>query len=98
MTVKDQNGNVLFTDRKLYEVFDQHLPSNKDGWMGFDDWDLTAMTHINLGLEPFQTDAITRVLPLKEDTKSVTVEAAFIFIYEEGQESVIKKEVKTIDF
>jgi hypothetical protein len=99
VTVKDQNGNVLFTERKSYEVHDLHLPSNKDGWMGFDDWDLTAMTHIDeLALKPFQTDSLTRVVPLKEDTKSVTVEAAFIFIYEEGQESVIKKEVKTINF
>jgi hypothetical protein len=98
VTVKDQNGNVLFTDRKLYEVFDQHLPSNKDGWMGFDDWDLTAMTQINLGLEPFQKDSMTRVIPLKEDTTSVTVEAAFIFIYEEGDEGILKKATKKIDF
>ena len=98
MTVKDQNGSVLFTERKLYEVYDLHLPSNKDGYLGFDDWDLTAMTHINLGLEPFETDSVTRVIPLKEDTKSVSVEASFIFIYEKGDEGVIKKEVKTIDF
>ena len=99
MTVKDQNNKVLFTERKLYEVHDLHLPSNKDGWMGFDDWDLTAMTHItDLALEPFQTDSIFRVIPLKEDTKSVTVEAAYLFIYEEGDEGVIKKETKMIEF
>jgi len=98
VTVKDQNGNVLFTERKLYEVYDLHLPDNKDGWMGFDDWDLTAMTHINLGLEPFKTDSMTKVIPLKEDTTSVNVEAAFIFIYEEGDEGVIKTETKTITF
>ena len=99
MTVKDQNNKVLFTERKLYEVHDLHLPSNKDGWMGFDDWDLTAMTHItDLALEPFQTDSILRVIPLKEDTKSVTVEAAYLFIYEEGDEGVIKKETKMIEF
>ena len=98
MTVKDQNGNVLFTERKLYEVYDLHLPDNKDGWMGFDDWDITAMTHINLGLEPFEKDAMTKVIPLKEDTTSVTVEASYVFIYEEGIEGVIKKETKTVTF
>ena len=99
MTVKDQNGNVLFTERKSYEVHDLHLPSNKDGYLGFDDWDLTAMTHIDeLALKPFQTDSLTRVVPLKEDTKSVTVEASYIFIYEEGDSAVIQKTSKKIDF
>ena len=98
MTVKDQNGNVVFTERKLYEVNDLHLPGNKDGWLGFDDWDITAMTHINQSLEPLKSDSITRVIPLKEDTTSVNVEASFIYIYEEGDEGVIKKEVKTVNF
>lgn len=67
--------------------------------MGFDDWDLTAMTHItDLALEPFQKDSMLRVIPLKEDTKSVTVEAAYLFIYEEGDEGVIKKATKMIEF
>lgn len=99
VTVKDQNGNVLFSERKLYEVYDLHLPTNKPGYLGFDDWDLTAMTHIDeLALKPFQTDSMTRVVPLKEDTTSVDVEAAYIFIYEEGNEGVLKKETKTIKF
>ena len=67
--------------------------------MGFDDWDLTAMTHITeLALEPFQTDTVFRVIPLQEDTKSVSVEAAYLFIYEEGDEGVIKKATKMIEF
>ena len=99
MTVKDQNNKVLFTERKSYEVHDLHLPSNKDGWMGFDDWDLTAMTHItDLALEPFQKDSMLRVIPLEKDTKSVTVEADYLFIYEEGDEGVIKKATKMIEF
>jgi len=99
VTVKDQNNKVLFTERKSYEVHDLHLPSNKDGWMGFDDWDLTAMTHItDLALEPFQKDSMLRVIPLEKDTKSVTVEAAYLFIYEEGDEGVIKKATKMIEF
>lgn len=98
VTVKDQNDNVLFTDRKSYEVHDLHLPNNKDGWLGFDDWDITAMTHINMGIKPLETDSLTRVVPLKADTKSVNVEAAFIFIYEEGESAVLKKASKDITF
>jgi len=98
VTVKDQSGKVLFSDRKIYEVHDLHLPNNKDGWLGFDDWDITAMTHINMGLEPFEVDSQTFVVPLKEDTKSVDVEAAYLFIYEEGDSAVINKETTKIEF
>jgi hypothetical protein len=99
VSVKDQNGNVLYTERKLYELYDLHLPSNKPGYLGFDDWDLTAMTHIDeLALKPFQTDSLTRVVPLKKDTTSVNVEAKYIFIYEKGVEGAIKKETKKVDF
>jgi hypothetical protein len=99
VSVKDQDGNVLYTERKLYELYDLHLPSNKPGYLGFDDWDLTAMTHIDeLALKPFQTDSLTRVVPLKKDTTSVNVEANYLFIYEKGVEGVIKKETKTVDF
>lgn len=98
MTVKDQNGKVLFSKTKEYEVHDLHLPQNKDGWMGFDDWDLTAMTHINLGLKPFQTDSLTFVVPLKADTKSAEVEATYKFIYEENDMQDWKKVSKKVDF
>ena len=98
MSVKDQNGKVLFTDRKEYNVYDQHLPSNKDGWLGFDDWDLTAMTHINLSLEPLETDTRKFVVPLNADTTSATIEASFIFDYEEGDSAVIDTVSKKIEF
>ncbi|RJQ55036.1 MAG: hypothetical protein C4526_04365 [Nitrospiraceae bacterium] len=98
MTVKDQDGKVLFSETKNYEVYDLHLPSNKEGWMGFNDWDLTAMTHINLGLEPLKTDSLTFVVPLKADTKSATVEATYKFIYEEGDTADWKKVSKKVEF
>lgn len=98
MTVTDQDGNVLFTDKKDYGVYDLHLPSNRDGWLGFDDWDITAMTHIDLGIEPHQSDSNTYVVPLKEDTKSVTVQADFVFNYEPGQSGVINSASKQIVF
>lgn len=98
MSVKDQNGNILFTERRDYAVYDQHLPSNKDGWMGFDDWDLTAMTHINLGLEPLTEESQTYVVPMNADTTSVNIEASFIFEYEPGNSAVIETASKKIDF
>lgn len=96
--MKDQDGKVLFSRTKEYEVFDLHLPQNREGWMGFDDWDITAMTHINLGLEPLQTDSLTFVVPLNIDTKSATAEATYKFIYEEGDSAVWKTVSKKIEF
>jgi len=98
VTVKDQDGKVLFSKTKEYEVFDLHLPQNKEGWMGFNDWDITAMTHINLGLEPLQTDSLSFVVPLKENTTSAEVEAIYRFIYEEGDTAVWKKASKKVGF
>jgi len=98
VTVKDQKGKVLFSKTKEYEVYDLHLPDNKDGWLGFDDWDITAMTHINKGIKPLKTDSETYVALLNEDTKSVDIEASFIFLYEEGGSVVISKVNKKVEF
>jgi len=98
VTVKDQDGKVVFSKSKEYEVYDLHLPSNKEGWMGFNDWDLTAMTHINLGLEPLETDSLTFVVPLKAGTKYVEIEAAYKFTYEEGNTADWQRVSKKIEF
>lgn len=98
MTVKDQDGKVVFSKTKEYVLYDLHLPQNKEGWMGFNDWDLTAMTHINLGLEPLETDSLTFVVPLKAGTKSVDIEAAYRFIYEGNDTAVWQSASKKIEF
>ena len=98
MTVKDQDGKVLLTKTKEYAIYDVHLPDNKEGYLGMNNYDITAQHHIDLGLEPHHTESITDVLPLPVGTKSVTVEATFNYLYEEDVSAVIKKETKTIDF
>jgi hypothetical protein len=98
VTVKDQDGNVVFSKNEEFAVYDLHLPSDKDGWLGLDDWDITAMTHINLGLEPKHTESYTHVVPLAAGTKSVTVEAAYSYLYEDGKSAVIKSVINKVDF
>ncbi|GAB4543133.1 MAG: hypothetical protein Fur0020_12590 [Thermodesulfovibrionia bacterium] len=98
MTVKDQNGKVLFSKTKDYEVYDLHLPQNKKGWLGFDDWDITAMTHVNLGLEPLSEDSERFVAVLNKDTTVAEIEAAFVFHYEEGNSAVIDKVSRRLEF
>lgn len=98
VTVKDQNGKVIFSENKVYAVYDLHMPDNKDGWLGLDDWDITAMTHVNLGLEPHKTESFTNVVTLPAGTTSATVEAAFSYLYEDGQSAVIKSVLNKVDF
>ncbi|MCK5426962.1 MAG: hypothetical protein KAJ34_04650 [Thermodesulfovibrionia bacterium] len=56
------------------------------------------MVHVNLGIEPLETDSQTFVIPLTVDTKSVNVEASFTFIYEEGKSASIHAVTKKVDF
>ncbi len=98
MTVKDQDGKVVYSDTEEYGVYDLHFADNKEGYLGLNNWDITAQNHVNLGLEPHKTESITKVLPLEIGTKSVTVEAAFNYLYEEGHSEVIKKATKKIDY
>jgi hypothetical protein len=98
VTVKDQDGKVVFSKIEEYAVYDLHFADNKEGYLGLNNWDITAQKHIDLGLEPHHTESVTEVLPLAVGTKSVTVEAAFNYLYEEGQSAVIKKASQKIDF
>ena len=69
MTVKDQNGKKVFSRQKEYAVYDFHFMENKEGYLGLNNWDITAMDHVNLGIEPMETDSQTFVIPLTENTK-----------------------------
>ncbi len=98
MTVKDQDGKVVFSKNKEYGVYDFHFAENKEGYLGLNNWDITAMTHFDLGIEPHETDSNTFVIPLKEGTKSAEVEAVFSYLYEPGKSAVINKATQKVDF
>ena len=98
MTVKDQDGKEVFSRNEEYGVYDLHFEHNKEGWIGLNDWDITAMDHIDLGLEPGKIESYTFVIPLKGDTKSVDIDATFSYIYEEGQKTAIQTVTKKIEF
>ncbi len=98
MTVKDQNGKEVFSRQKEYAVYDLHFAENKEGYIGLNEWDITAMDHVDLGIHPLETDSQTFVIPLTENTKSVKVEAVFSYIYEEGKKSAVHKVIEKVDF
>ncbi|MDP3296741.1 MAG: hypothetical protein Q8N09_03980 [Thermodesulfovibrionia bacterium] len=98
MTVKNQDGKEVFSKRKEYFVYDFYFAENKEGYLGLNNWDITAMKRIKRGIAPLETDSEVYVIPLTEDTKSVEVEAAFSSLYEPGKSAVINKVTKKIDF
>lgn len=96
MTAKDQDGKVVLTERRKYDNWNLWFEGGK--WVELRQWDITAATNVNLGLEPEQTDTKTHVVVLDKDTKSVNVEAKFIFEHEPDHWEEVKKVTKTIDF
>ncbi len=98
VTVKDQDGKVLVTKKKVFAVYDVHLADNKEGWLGMSNYDITAQHHINLGIEPHHVESITDVVPLPVGTKAATVEANFNYDYEATHSEVIKTVSKTVQF
>lgn len=98
MTVKDQDGKTLFSRTKVYEVRSLHFRHNKEGYLGLDYWDITAMDQVDLGIRPHQTDTSSFIIPLPEDTASVEVEAVFNFIYEKGRSAVIHRKIEKVKF
>jgi len=117
VTVKDQDGKVVFTKiAKEYEVNDFYFKDNKkgetvtdpntkvatqlpkEGYLGLNNWDITAMDHVYDALEPGQTDSFTFVVPLTEGTKSVTVEATYKYIYDKETTAQINTSSKKIEF
>ncbi len=97
--MKDQNGNVVFSKVKEYALYDMHYAEhNKEGYLGLNDWDITSMYRSNFGIEPFETDSQTFIIPLPEGTKSVDIKASFRFIYEKDKEAVWNSVTKKVEF
>lgn len=95
MTAKDQNGNVIHTERRKYENWNLWFEGNKDVALKL--WDITATTSINHGLEPGQPDTSTNVVLLDMDTESVTVEVKFLFEHSPDNWETIKTVTQTLD-
>ena len=98
MTVKDQNGKIVFSKEKEYALYDLHFAQNKEGYLGLNDWDITSMYRSNFGVEPFETDSQTFIIPLPEGTKSVDIKASFRFLYEKDKEAIWTSVTKKIEF
>ena len=77
MTAKDQNGNVIHTERRKYQNWNLWFEGRKD--VALQLWDITATANVNLGLEPDKPDEKSHVVLLDKDVKTVTIEVALLF-------------------
>ena len=96
MTAKDDKGNVIHTERRKYENWNLWFQGGKEVALRL--WDITATTSVNMGLEPEQLSAETHVILVAPGTKTVTIEANFLFEPEPDKWETIKTVTKTVNF
>jgi hypothetical protein len=77
VTAKDQNGNIIHTERRKYQNWNLWFEGRKEVALKL--WDITATASVNLGLEPDKPDLKTHVVLLNDDVESVTIDAKFLF-------------------
>ena len=94
MTAKDQNGNVIHTERRKYQNWNLWFDGRKD--VALELWDITATASVNLGLEPDKPSQETHVVQLKSDVTSVTIDVKFLFESTPDHWETIKTATKTL--
>ncbi|HBH60723.1 MAG TPA: hypothetical protein DDX85_03065 [Nitrospiraceae bacterium] len=96
MTVTDDKGKVIHTERRKYENWNLWFEGGKKVELRL--WDITATTSVNMGLEPGETSEETHVLLVDQDTKSVNIDVKFLFEPEPDKWETIKTVNKTVEF
>ena len=94
MTAKDQNGNVVHTERRKYQNWNLWFEGGKE--VALQLWDITATTSVNLGLEPDKPDQKAHVVLLNDDVERVTIEVKFLFENTPDHWETIKTATKTL--
>jgi hypothetical protein len=94
VTAKDQNGNVIHSERRKYQNWNLWFEGRKD--VALQLWDITATASVNLGLEPDKPSQQAHVVTLKNDVKSVTIEVKFLFESTPDHWETIKTATKTM--
>ncbi|UCE70985.1 MAG: hypothetical protein JSU99_06710, partial [Nitrospiraceae bacterium] len=79
VTAKSPDGDLLFSNKKVYHVGDLYFKGGKQVAMA--EWDITATEHFDLGLKALETDTSTFVIPLKADSKRADISVQFLYLY-----------------
>jgi len=94
VTAKDQNGNVIHTERRKYQNWNLWFEGRKD--VALQLWDITATANVNLGLEPDKPSQQAHVVTLNSDVESATIEVKFLFESTPDHWETIKTATKTV--
>jgi hypothetical protein len=94
VTAKDQDGNVIHTERRKYQNWNLWFEGRKD--VALQLWDITATASVNLGLEPDKPDETTHVVELGKEVKSVTIDVSLLFENTPDKWETIKTSTKTV--
>ncbi len=96
MTVKDNNGNLVYSKQKDFHVGDLYFKGGKQVAMA--EWDITATEHFDLGIKALETETHTYIIPIKEDVTKATVEAEFRYLYTRDKTFPVQKAVREVVF
>lgn len=92
--IKDQDGGEIFTSQREFSVGDLYFKGGKQVAMA--EWDVTAMERFDLGIKPIEPNAYTFIIPLKTNTKSLSVETEVKYLYTRDETFTIGKVIKKV--
>ena len=95
MTAKDQNGNVIHTEKRKYQNWNLWYEGRKETALQL--WDISKTASVNLGLEPDKPDQKEHIVLLNSDVTSVTIDVTFIYESTPDHWETIKTATKTIE-
>ncbi len=97
MTVKDQNGKTVFSEKKEFSE-NLFVVEGKEDMM-IAEWNVFAQELVDLSLHGGgYTKTETFIIHLPEGATSADVEASFIYEYEPGETATVQKVVKKVNF
>jgi hypothetical protein len=94
VTAKDQDGNVIHTERRKYQNWNLWFEGRKE--VALQLWDITATASVNLGLEPDKPDQKSHVVLLSKDVKNITIDVSLVFETTPDHWETIKTATRTI--
>ncbi|MBI5056397.1 MAG: hypothetical protein HZB61_07270 [Nitrospirae bacterium] len=95
VTVRDQDGREIFSNRKEFTVGDLYFKGGKQVAMA--EWDVTATEHVELGLKPNAPDTNTFVVPLRADTTSAIIEVTVNYLYTRDETFTMQKVTQKVE-
>lgn len=92
VTAKTETGAKVFSHQKTWQEIGVDLRGNQQ----FKSWEIKNT--IDMALQPRQTHSERLTIPLPEGTRSVEVEAVLTYHHRPGEEFVVHRTVRRVQF